>query len=115
MLRHVTHFLVSLAGEVVGTSDLEFVDHGMGVAHGAFRAAPAYSAVRAKLVRAAEALYDREEENVEFPPLQVSTRSGEVLETGFVVIADFDENGVDPEITVRLLNREQFLRVITAA
>jgi hypothetical protein len=104
-------YIVMFAEETVGTSELEHVDYGMGVAHGAFHPTPAYSAIRPAVVTAAEALYDREQD-VTAPPLAITTESGELLLTGFVIIADFDDADVDPEITVKLLDREQFERVL---
>lgn len=115
MLRHVTRFVVLFAGEPVGTSELEHVDDGMGVAHGSFHPSPAYDAIRSTIVSAAEALYDREEDGVTLPPLAITSESGEVLLTGFVIIADFNEADVDPEITVKLLDRDQFERFLAAA
>lgn len=112
MLHHMARFTVVFGADTVGTSELEHVDNGMGVAHGAFHPTPAYSAIRSAVVSAAEALYDREEQNVPVPPLAIITESAEVLLTGFVIIADFDEVDVDPEITVKMLDREQFERVL---
>jgi hypothetical protein len=108
----VSDFLVTLAGELIGTSALEHVDDGMGVAYGAFLPEPAYSAVRAEIADAAESRHERREDTVDLPRLQVSTRLGEILATHFVVIDDFVDVDVDPEISVGLLNREQLERIL---
>ena len=98
-------FEVLADGMVVGSTDLEFQDFGMGVAHGAFHPTGHYLAIRDAVVAAAE---NRNSGiHASSPFLDVRTNAGESIETVFVTIDDFDVP-VDPEISVQFSDRVQF-------
>lgn len=98
-------------GQPVGWTDLEFLDEGMGVAHGRFYPEPAYEPFRQMVIAAAEARHERAGAPADRPCFEVTTGSGEAVRTSDVVIDDFDDVAVDPEITVFLDDRDQFLRL----
>jgi len=98
-------FEVLADGVVVGTTDLEFQDFGMGVANGAFHPTGHYLAIRVAVVAAAEKRNSGI--HASSPSLDVRTNAGESIETVFVTIDDFDVP-VDPEISVQFSNRVQF-------
>ena len=64
-------------GEVVGRSSLEYRDHGMQAAHGAFLPTASYQSIRQRVVDAAEARHRRE--HAPGPSLVVRIADGEVL------------------------------------
>jgi hypothetical protein len=98
-------FHILASGRLVGTSALEHFDDGMGVAFGRFEPSDAYATIRDEIIRAAEARNAGHAHSG--PKLDVATESGERLATGFVTIDDFDV-AVDPEVTVKLDDREQW-------
>ena len=111
MSQSPRRFVVSHHGQCVGSADLEFADTGMGVAHGRFYPEPAYQQIRAEVIRAAEARSHMPYGHAAPPRLELATRTGEIVRTGFLVVDDF-EIDVDPEISASFEDREQFLRLI---
>jgi len=98
---------------LIGEAILESFDEGMGVAHGTFRPGSAYPDVRAQVIAAAEA----RDQRIEPSPvdLEARSKSGEVIDAGFVVIDDFANVEVDPDVTVQFANRDQWLRLRRSA
>lgn len=104
-------FRITFEGQVIGSTDLAFVDDGMGLAFGRFHPEPRYEAIRPSVVRSAEARHNRHPE-IAPPRLEVETDAGEMVKAFALVIDDFDEVEVDPEVTVIFDDREQFLRLV---
>ena len=104
-------FRITFEGQVIGWTDLAFVDDGMGLAFDRFHPEPRYEAIRPDVVRSAEA---RQNWNYEIAPpsFEVATDAGEMVKAFSVVIDDFDEVEADPEVTVIFDDREQFLRLL---
>ena len=97
----------------MGSTDLEFIDSGMGVAHGRFYPEGPYQDIRAEVIRAAEARHTGTGQAIP-PKLELTSETGEIVATGFVAIEDFDDIAVDPEISVMIEDREQYLRLAMA-
>ena len=104
-------FFVTCDGQLVGSTDLEFLDEGMGVAHGRFYPGPGYEVFRRRVLDAAEARHARAPAPADRPRFEVTAAAGELVRTRDVVIDDFDDVAVDPAISVFLDDRDQFLRL----
>ena len=94
----------------IGSTDLECVDGGMGVAYGRFHPEESYEAIRPQVIRAAEARH-RNESGAALPQLELLTSTGEIVRTTMIFIDDLSDVEVDLEITVFLEDREQFCRL----
>ncbi len=99
------------AGQPVGSTDLEFFDDGIGVAHGDFYPDESYKSIRGAVVSAAEARHHRLAGHV-LPRLYLVTAAGQLVQTSAVVIDDFDDVIVTPEIAAFLEDREEFDQVL---
>ena len=102
--------------QIIGYSDLEDRDDGMGVASGAFRPTSLYSSVRPIFHRFAAALgnqpprqQDQEEIDAYYRerdalPLRLVDKTGRTVVTSFIHIEDFaEEAGVTDPSTIRLV------------
>jgi len=94
---------------LIGHASLDSFDEGMGVAFGPFQPNPEYAEIRPRITAAAEARHHKvPAEHIE---LEARTAAGEVISTGFVQIDDFEDVNVDPEASVQIRDRVQWLRI----
>jgi hypothetical protein len=100
------------AGVVVGTLNAEFVDDGMGVAHGSFEPVEAYALIRNDVIAASE----KRAIGVQAPGPELRARAGgeEILQAAFVTITEYQDSA-EPEAAVQFGNREQWLRIARQA
>lgn len=106
-------FIVVLQDQAVGTTDLEYLDEGMGVGHGRFHPLPPYDGVRDQVIHAAEARHSGKLAHVASPPFELRSSAGEHIATSFVVVEDFPEASAefDLEIAAQFRDAEQYVRV----
>lgn len=107
-------FFIKFNGQRIGSTDLELADEAMGVAYGRFHPEPPYAAVRPDVIRSAEARQERRSDIVP-PPFELTTNHGEPVRTVAVVIDDFEDVAVDPEIAVFFENYKEFQRLLGSA
>jgi hypothetical protein len=109
-------FVVVLQDEVVGTSDLEWLDSGMGVGYGRFYPRPAYVSIPEQVVMATEARHAGKLDNSIIPPLELRSAAGERIETSFVTIEDYGDESpnLDLEIAAQFSERDQYERARAA-
>lgn len=104
-------FLVLFGGQRIGSTNLELADAGLGFASGRFHPEPGYEAIRAEVVKAAEARQAGAPPAADAPLLALATAAGEIVKTDFVTIDD-SGGAAEPEISVAFKNPRQFFRLV---